>query len=58
MFFLAIVGVGTMLAAEMFFDEQWVHGRARVDREGYEGHLGYLFHHHSVVNCVIGILAP
>ena len=58
MLFLSVVGVGAMLAAEVLLDEERVHGGVGVDGERDECHLGHLFHHHSVVDRIVGVFAP
>ncbi len=56
--FLSVVGVWTMLAAEVLFYEQWIHCRFRVYGVRNESHLCHLFHHYSVIDRVVCILAP
>ena len=56
--FLSVIGVGAMLTAKVLFDEQRIHGRCRIDSERHKGHLGHLFHHHRIVDGVVGILSP
>ena len=48
--FLSVVGVGAVLAGEMFFNKKRIHCEVRIDTEGHEGHLGHLFHHNGVVD--------
>ena len=56
--FLAIVSIGTVLAAEMLLDEQGVHRTGGIDGQADECHLGHLFHHYGVVDSIVGIFAP
>ena len=56
--FLAIIGVGTMLATEMLLNEKWVHRSVGIDTEGDKGHLGHLLHHYVIIYGIVGVLAP
>ena len=56
--FLSVVGVGTVLAVVVLFNQQRVHRGERIYREGDEGHLGHLLHHLGVVHCIVGRCAP
>ena len=44
-----------MLAAEVFFYEQRVHGEVGVDGIGYGGHLGHLLHDDGIVHGIVGV---
>ena len=43
--FLAVVGVGAVLAAIVLLNEKRIHCKVRIYRQCHECHLGALFHH-------------
>ena len=56
--FLAIIGIGSVLAREVFLNEQGVHRQMGVDVIGHKSHLRHLFHDDGIVNGVVRILTP
>ena len=56
--FLAVVGIGTMLAHVVLLDEKRIHRQVRIDIEGDESHLGTLLHDFSVVDGIVGRGTP
>ena len=51
---LSVVGVGAMLAHVVLLDEERVHGKSGIHREGDESHLGALLHDLGVVHGIVG----
>ena len=47
-----------MLAVEMLFHQQRIHGQFRIDGISNACHLSYLFHYHCVVYSIMRIFSP
>ena len=47
-----------MLAVEMLFHQQRIHGQFRIDGISNACHLSYLFHYHCVVYSIVRIFSP
>ena len=47
-----------MLAVEMLFYQQRIHGQFRIDGVCNACHLGHLFHYHCVVYSIVRIFSP
>ena len=47
-----------MLAVEMLFHQQRIHGQFRIDGISNTCHLSYLFHYHCVVYSIMRIFSP
>ena len=58
LFFLSVISVRTVLAAEVFFYQQRVHGQIRIDSVSNAGHFGNLLHDYGIVNSIVCILTP